>query len=118
MHKLHNSIRKTVNTIDTRCLRDLHGLRQSNDRLLPSNFLLTISSNSCFLFEADRIKQSREIKSTNSFSLAFPVNGIYFYTCTVLLVIIRDTLSSFPLFCFASVFLFFSLAIWRIYNCV
>lgn len=105
MHKLHNSIRKTVNTIDTRCLRDLHGLRQSNDRLLPSNFLLTISSNSCFLFEANRIKQSREIKRRNSFSLAFPVNGIYFYTRTVLLVIIRDTLSSFPFFCFSFLFI-------------
>lgn len=44
MHKLHNSIRKTVRTIDGTMSEGVTpaGPRQNNDRLLPSNLVLSV----------------------------------------------------------------------------
>lgn len=44
MHKLHNSIRKTVRTIDGTMSEGVTpaGPRQSNNRLLPSNLVLSV----------------------------------------------------------------------------
>lgn len=44
MHKLQNSIRKTVRTIDGTMSEGVTpaGPRQSNDRLLPSNLVLSV----------------------------------------------------------------------------
>lgn len=59
MHKLHNSIRKTVRTIDGTMSEGVTpaGPRQSNNRLLPSNLVLSViyiytsSCWFCFHFE-------------------------------------------------------------------